>query len=50
MQEINPIKLEIPHIDVYKRQADAVVEANQGAADADEVYEEVAEEAEVVEE
>ena len=35
---------------IVSKMADAVVEANQGAADADEVYEEVAEEAEVVEE
>ena len=31
---------------IVSKMADAVVEANQGAADADEVYEEVAEEAE----
>ena len=35
---------------IVSKMADAVVEANQGAADADEVYEEVAEEAEAVEE
>ena len=35
---------------IVSKMADAVVEANQGAVDADEVYEEVAEEAEAVEE
>ena len=35
---------------IVSKMADAVVEANQGAADADEVYEEVSEEAEAVEE